>query len=220
VSFDKFDYIALADQDDIWSLNKLFHAITILRDKNCEGYSSDLIAFNIKKKYSWYLNKSSSQKEFDYLFQGASAGCTYVLTKKAAQLVKTRLVINEHYWHPKISHDWLIYAICRSNGLDWVQDQNAHIFYRQHGYNAYGALPGFFGIIHRLKVMYSGWYRDHVLYLQKFQLGLKVEEKSVFSAIVRYGYKDRIWLAFKAQKFRRTERDVWLLKIAFILGLF
>lgn len=220
VNFDQFDYVALADQDDIWALNKLSHAVICLQRELGEGYSSDLIAFDKKRKCSWYLKKSHSEKESDYLFQGASAGCTYVLTKKAAQLVKNKLVINQEYCHSKLSHDWLIYAICRSHGLAWVQDRDALIFYRQHGGNAYGALPGVSGIIQRAKAVQSGWYRNHTLELKKFLLGTSIEEKAVILAIERYGYKDRIWLALNAHKFRRAQRDIFLLRISFILGLY
>ena len=220
VNFDEFDYVALADQDDIWVLDKLLHAVTCLQTEGCEGYSSDLIAFDNNRKSSWYLNKSDVQRKFDYVFQGASAGCTYVLTKKAAQLVKASLVINQEYCHPEISHDWLIYAICRSHGLAWLQDSDARIFYRQHGSNAYGALPGVSGIIQRARKVQSGWYRDHALALKKFLLVTSLEEKALFLAIERYGYKDRIWLILNAYKFRRSQRDVLLLRIFFILGLF
>jgi len=220
VNFDQFDYVALADQDDIWVLDKLSHAVTCMQRERCEGYSSNLIAFDNKRKCSWYLEKGDIEQELDYLFQGASAGCTYVLSKKAAQLVKANLVINQGYCHSKLSHDWLIYAICRSHGLTWVQDSDARIFYRQHGGNAYGALPGVSGIIQRAKKVQSGWYRDHALELKKFLLGVSVEEQAVFLAIERYGYKDRIWLIRNAYKFRRTNRDILLLRIALILGLF
>lgn len=220
VNFDNFDYIALADQDDIWTLDKLLRAITCLKKEGCEGYSSDLIAFDNRRRRSWYLKKSGVQKQLDYLFQGASAGCTYVLTQKAAQLVKASLVTNQEYCHPKLSHDWLIYAICRSHGLAWFQDTEAHIFYRQHGGNQYGALPGATGIIERAKKVQSGWYRNHVIELKNFLLGTADGERAVFLAIERYGCKDRIWLIRNASKFRRTCRDILLLRIAIILGLF
>ena len=220
VNFDNFDYVALADQDDIWTLDKLLRAVTCLQKEGCEGYSSDLIAFDNKRRRSWYLKKSSVQQQFDYLFKGASAGCTYVLTQKAAQLVKARLVTNQEYCHSKLSHDWLIYAICRAHGLAWFQDTEARIFYRQHGGNQYGALPGASGIIERAKKVQSGWYRDHVIELKNFLLGTSGGERAVFLAIERYGYKDRIWLVRNAYKFRRTYRDILLLRIAIILGLF
>ena len=216
VDFDEFDYVALADQDDVWALDKLLHAVTCLQKERCEGYSSDLIAFDNKRKSSWYLKKSNVQRQLDYLFQGASAGCTYVLTKRAAQLVKASLVTNQAYCHTKLSHDWLIYAICRSHGLAWFQDTEARIFYRQHGGNQYGALPGVSGIIERAKKVRSGWFRAHTLELKKFLLGTSGGEKAVFLAIERYGYKDRIWLILNAHKFRRTNRDTLLLRIVLI----
>jgi rhamnosyltransferase len=186
----------------------------------CEGYSSDLLAFDEEKKTSWYLKKSGEQRELDYLFQGASAGCTYVLSKKAALLVKAKLVNNQKHCHTDLSHDWLIYAICRSHGLTWLTDENTRILYRQHGSNAYGALPGFLGLIQKAKSAQSGWYRRHALELRRFLDESSLEESSVFSAIERYKLKDRVWLFVNAHRFRRTRRDVFLLRFSFLFGLF
>ena len=220
VNFDYFDYIALADQDDVWELDKLSHAVRCLQREACEGYSSDLIAFDRKRKRSWYLEKSGNEQELDYLFQGASAGCTYLLTNKAAQLVKSKLVINQAHCHFGLSHDWLIYAICRSNGLTWFQDRNSRILYRQHRGNAYGALPGVYGIFQKAKRVKSGWYRSHILDLKKFLVGTSDKEKAVFSAIERNGFKDRVWLLINAYKFRRSQKEIFLLRISLFLGLF
>lgn len=220
VNFDQFSYVAIADQDDIWTLDKLSHAINCMQKKQCEGYSSDLIAFDINRKCSWYLQKSDNEQELDYMFQGASAGCTYVISKNAAQLVKTKLIINQEHCNVRLSHDWLIYAICRSYGMSWFQDRDSRIFYRQHRSNAYGALPGINGIIEKAKKVHSGWYRNHVLELRRFLQGTSVNENAVFFAIDRYGFKDRIWLIYNAYKFRRTQRDTLLLRISLILGIF
>ena len=220
VDFNHFDYVALADQDDIWELDKLSRAVGCMRRERCEGYSSDLIAFDRESRRSWYLEKCGNEQELDYLFQGASAGCTYVLTRKAAQLVQSKFVFNEEHCHPGLSHDWLIYAICRSHGLPWFRDGNSRIFYRQHGGNAYGALPGIFGLLQRAKKVQSGWYRSHTLELRRFLSGSLVKEEPVFLAIKRFGYKDRIWLFLNAYKFRRTKKDIIFLRISIILGLF
>lgn len=216
---DLFDYVALSDQDDVWAPRKLDRAITQIEKYKCGGYSSDLIAFDENDRKAWYLNKSDKPKKLDYLFQGASAGCTYVLTREAALLVREKI-------HPTLnslplnnSHDWLIYAICRSHGLGWHLDKQAHIYYRQHSQNAYGALPGYRGLIARFRLAGSGWYRQHVLWLSPFLKNTK-DEFSVLSAIEKMGWKERIWLAFHTEEYRRRKRDRYLLALTILTGVF
>ena len=78
VDISKFDYIALSDQDDIWDKNKMYQASRIIEKNNLGGYSSDITAFwaNGRKKIE---KKSFPQKKYDYYFESAGPGCTYVL---------------------------------------------------------------------------------------------------------------------------------------------
>lgn len=215
----QFDYVALSDQDDIWSPRKLDRAITQIEKNKCGGYSSDLIAFNESDAKVWYLKKSDEPRRLDYLFQGASAGCTYVLTRDAALLVRKKISPTLKTFPQNISHDWLIYAICRSHGLGWHLDNQAHIYYRQHSQNAYGALPGYRGLIARFRLAGSGWYRQHILWLSGFLINSK-DEISAFSAIERLSWKDRIWLAFHAKEYRRRNRDRYLLALTILTCVF
>lgn len=216
---DRFDYVALSDQDDVWAPRKLDRAIAQIEKSKCGGYSSDLFAFNEDYGKVWYLKKSDEPVLLDYLFQGASAGCTYVLTREAALLVRAKI---EHTWASfpqNRSHDWLIYAICRSHGLGWYIDNQAHIFYRQHGHNAYGALPGYLGLIARLSLVRDGWYRQHILWLSQFIKNTE-DERVVLTAIETLGWQDRIWLAFQSKEYRRRKRDRLLLAVTILTGLF
>ena len=45
VDFSKFDYVSLADQDDIWLPDKLSHAHEILASNKADAYSSNVVAF-------------------------------------------------------------------------------------------------------------------------------------------------------------------------------
>lgn len=45
VDFEPFDYVAFADQDDIWFDSKLSHAILQLNERKADAFSSDVIAF-------------------------------------------------------------------------------------------------------------------------------------------------------------------------------
>lgn len=216
---EQFEYVALSDQDDVWAPRKMERAINQIEKNKCGGYSSDLIAFNENDGKVWYLNKSGEPRQLDYLFQGASAGCTYVLTREAALLVREKIRPTLKSLPLNNSHDWLIYAICRSHGLGWHLDKQAHIYYRQHSQNAYGALPGYRGLIARFRLAGSGWYRQHVLWLSPFLKNTK-DEISVLAAVERMGWNDRIWLVFHANKYRRRNRDRYLLALTVLMGVF
>ncbi len=45
VDFGCFDYIAFADQDDIWFDDKLSSAVRVITDESTDAYSSNVIAF-------------------------------------------------------------------------------------------------------------------------------------------------------------------------------
>ena len=60
----KAEYIALADQDDIWRPEKLSRAINKLRTEGAVGYSSDFEAFWQDGRRR-IIKKSHSQKKFD-----------------------------------------------------------------------------------------------------------------------------------------------------------
>lgn len=219
VDLNEFDYVSFSDQDDIWSPGKLARAIECLQRTGAGGYSSDLVAFDNGKRRAWYLEKSGQQRRFDYLFQGASAGSTYVLTRRAAQLVLERTQgLTGNDFRPR-SHDWLIYAICRSHGLGWYMDRAAFIFYRQHARNAFGALPALGGLRTRLQLARSGWYRSHVIWLHQF-VSATPEESRVFRAVTGMSVKDRLWLVLNVGDFRRSVRDRVLLMLVILSGLF
>ena len=216
VEITNFDYIAFSDQDDIWNSKKIIHAIRCLQANNCEGYSSNLIAFDDEKKKKWILRKNAPQKKADYLFQGASAGCTYVLSNKAMSIVKEKIGLDHSKFPNGFSHDWLIYAICRSYHILWFFDENALIKYRQHDNNVYGALPGIVGFIKRYQSVNNGWYKKHILWLNNFIKNDTYEEK-VLNSINKFGFYDRCWLLLNVFNFRRNSKDCLLLAIAILL---
>lgn len=214
-----FGYVAFCDQDDIWAPDKLERAVGLLESRGAGGYSSDLIAFDNAARRAWYVDKSQAEKPFDYIFQGGSAGCTYVLTRAAAELVREKVAPALQTFPRGNSHDWLVYAICRSHGVRWVQDRSAHIFYRQHAVNVYGALPGARGLVARARLGKSGWYREHVAWLRQF-MSCSEQEERVLGAVERFRFVDRIWLAVSSGKFRRKRKDAFLLGVSFIFGFF
>ncbi len=176
-----------------------------------------MIAFDNHKKTARYLSKNPEPRQADYLFQGASAGCTYVLTRKCAELVCQKLGAIQAADLRDKSHDWLIYAICRSHGLRWLHQPAAHIFYRQHSDNLYGAMQQWSGLLKKFRLAKSGWYRQHILWNRVFLQGSTLEE-NIFLRLRRDRFVDRLWLATRARQFRREPRQALILAVLLLLG--
>lgn len=218
VDLDGFTHVALADQDDVWFPDKLSHAVARMAEAGADGYSSDALAYDAKAGRGWVIRKAGREAPLDYLFQGASAGCTYVLSVRAARLVAATLAAAPGPAFPAASHDWTIYAICRSQGLSWVRDPEARLVYRQHPVNVYGARPGLAGLLQRARMVGNSWYRDHVLWLRNVVAGTPAELR-VLDAVARDRLTDRLTLARRAPEFRRSAREVALLRAALLRGL-
>jgi rhamnosyltransferase len=197
------DYIALADQDDLWNEDKLDKAIQKLQ-QGYDGYSSNVEAFweDGRKKV---LKKNQSQQNFDHLFESAGPGCTFVMTTKLALELQNFLKKNQSkITQMRQYHDWLIYAFARTNHFKWFIDGYAGMQYRQHALNDFGAHVGFSGFLVRVKRVIKGEGFDQVLRLIKI---LKLESDPFVSKwypLSRFGF---LRLAFYAPQCRRRLRE-------------
>jgi rhamnosyltransferase len=148
VDFSGYDYIAFADQDDIWLPNKLSSAVEMLKQTNADGYSSNVTAFWEDGKEQ-LIDKAQPQRQWDFLFEAAGPGCTYVLTNKLAtevqHIVRNRYAGFKHVY----LHDWFIYVFARAKGYQWVIDSTTYMRYRQHSNNEVGVNTGFKALKHR-----------------------------------------------------------------------
>lgn len=155
-----YDYIAFADQDDIWLPNKIQAATECLLSEKSDLYMSNLILWEEKINKKSIINKSYPQKKFDYLFEGGSAGCTYVFTTFFGKELKKRLLTLYYKEWQFFSHDWFVYFFARLENFKVVMDENAYILYRVHDTNVHGQLNtfSFYAIIERLRLIKEGWY--------------------------------------------------------------
>jgi rhamnosyltransferase len=158
--YNQYDFIALSDQDDLWLPNKLDIATNALEHEKAEFYSSNLILWEQYGNKKSLLKKTSNQKRFDFLFEGASAGCTYVFTSKFANHLKIKLDQIDYENWKYFSHDWLIYFISRLGKFKVIIDQKAEILYRIHIDNVYGQLNvnSLKSIKNRFDIVLNGWY--------------------------------------------------------------
>jgi len=204
-----FDYVALADQDDIWNDGKLDHAIKVIKQDDLDGYSSDVIAFwsNEREKL---VKKSFPQKKFDYFFEAAGPGCTYVLKQRSAQKFKKFLIKNWGDVNLVELHDWMIYAYFRSQGMKWKIDDKPLMFYRQHGHNQVGLNSGLKAYLIRFNKIKKKWYRDEV---QKI-ICLLNERSAQDISLKRFFLIKNFW------HLRRRPRDVVILLFMIIFKIF
>lgn len=155
IDFDEFDFICLSDQDDVWHPNKLNRARDMLLNNGADGYSSNVNAFwpNGKKQL---IDKAQPQKSWDFLFEAAGPGCTYVLKKNLALSFQIMARKKEGNILQLKYHDWLIYAFARANNFQWFIDKRPGMEYRQHQNNQIGVNIGWRPLYMRAKQMLAG----------------------------------------------------------------
>lgn len=160
---DGLDFIAFADQDDIWFRHKLARACRMLINSRLAcGYSSSTLAMWPNGR-TMPLTHSVRFTPTDFLFEGAGQGCTYVLRAdfyadlRAFLISHWRLTERIHY------HDWMVYALARAWGNSWLLDPSPSMCYRQHENNDTGARCTWAGVLMRFRRIRQGWYRDQLI---------------------------------------------------------
>lgn len=203
VDFALFDYIAFADQDDIWLPGKLKRAVDRLSNLGADGYSSDIVAF-WESGRSRYIKKSYPQRRWDYLFESAGPGCTFVISRRLAMEMQDMLRQNLHQTLDVGLHDWFTYAYARAHGYQWVIDDYASLMYRQHGQNQIGVNAGFAALVWRAKRVLSGWGLNQANLIAEL---VGVSQGDFVRGWSRGGRMRMLVLAFQAQHCRRRPVD-------------
>lgn len=209
----KFDYVSLSDQDDIWDNDKLIRAHILMKSSKANCYSSDVFAFWESGK-KVYLKKSYPFKRYDFLFESAGPGCTYVLDKKIVQAFLFFISNSQIELINKVLyHDWFIYAFARKNNFKWIIDSRASMLYRQHNLNVIGARFGFNAYLIRvLKILAGVGFSQHVLIANL--IGIK--NKSLI-----LNNKRNLFLGILTPyKFRRKFTDQCLFSIICLIFIF
>lgn len=198
-----FDFVALADQDDVWLPGRLARAVQYLSDKGADGYSSDATAFWADGRRR-RLRKAFPQRRFDHLFEPAGPGCTYMLSAALATALQQELRIEPQRFDGVGYHDWLIYAFARTHGFSWAIDDVPGVLYRQHQHNELGANVGFGGVGRRWTRLTSGWFRRQVLLMAHLW---PATHDHLTARLARLSLGDRLLLACTARQYRRRPRD-------------
>ncbi|MDR6676686.1 rhamnosyltransferase [Pseudomonas psychrotolerans] len=209
VNVEEFDYFSLSDQDDIWDSKKINEAVQTLRKSRCNAYSSNVLAFWDGGR-TRLIEKAQPFRQWDYLFESAGPGCSYVLDKNLVQKLKAVLLLKFEQTQKVALHDWFIYAFARTHGYRWIIDSRSFILYRQHGGNVIGANNGLKSALRRYKLSRQGWY--------KFQTALFVEMFEVDR--FRGRLNDYFYLLRHVSHFRRRKLDRLALAILFLFRFY
>lgn len=184
-----YDFYAFSDQDDVWLDVKLIKASDLIKHLNVDAYSSNLSIFE-NGKVTGELVKFSKQKSYDFVFQGASAGCTYVFSQRLFEkCVENISKIDILRLSNSVSHDWFVYYTARINGIGWVMDNNSYILYRQHENNNFGARVG---LLIKLRMLLGNWYKQNADFLRDTQPSALSGRSFIYRvAAIRYIFEFR-----------------------------
>ena len=213
--FQSSDYVSFADQDDLWDLDKLRFSIDSLEQHNCSAFSSNVTAF-WEDGSTCLIDKAQPQRKWDYWFESAGPGCTFVLNKSLASDVKNFCIERTSELNKFLLHDWFIYAFARMNGHKWVISPESTMQYRQHKNNQVGTNNNLAAYIKRINQLKSGSFRLQVVLLQNLLSG-SVDGKP---KVPVNGYLSSLKLLCNSGQFRRRFRDRVALQIFIILNLF
>ena len=135
---EEYEYYAFADQDDYWENNKLYAAISQLKDIGdipALYYSNVKRAgANLEEIEDPYKKHYHTENFPDVLIMTEAPGCTMVFNKKLLNLLKGYIPTNIYM------HDQWVLQVCAAVGGKIIYDQQSYMLYRQHANNVMAGL--------------------------------------------------------------------------------
>jgi len=214
VDFKSFDYVAFADQDDHWYLDKLSRAIHIMSTSGYDAYSGNVIAFWADGK-RLLINKAQPQRRWDYIFEAAGPGCTYVMSVNLINAIKTHMMKVWDLLQEVSLHDWFCYAFARANGFKWYIDDQPSMLYRQHANNQVGVNLGLKAYANRFKKIKNGWWLTQALLIAEL---VGVSQSRFIQSWLRLRRSDLFRLSLQAfQCRRRLQEQIFFFFVCLLL---
>jgi rhamnosyltransferase len=206
VDLHDYDAVSFADQDDIWESDKLLRATQAITSHGVDAYSSNVTAFWPDGK-TILLDKSQPQVAWDFLFEAAGPGCTYVLSPALARSLRQQVIQDWEQLQQVSLHDWYCYAFARSHGLKWFIDSRPSMLYRQHESNQVGANTGLTSLFQRYVTIHEGWWFKQV---QAIALLVGADKNPFVSSWLPLRRRDLLRLSVRGGQCRRRPRDKFL----------
>ena len=207
-------FVAFTDQDDVWHPDKLSSQLELMGSRGADVVSSNVMAFRCDRDGSvrdrHLIRKSGPQRRWDYIFEAAGPGSTYVFSPDAhrrlvgalARLDSTGIDV----------HDWYLYALARALGATWVIGEEPTLEYRQHDSNVQGANSGSGATRARMEKLRSGFYRRQFILVAQACLSVgsyDARERRALESLAANLRSTSVWSRFAfALRFARIRRQL------------
>ncbi|WP_131245730.1 glycosyltransferase [Schaalia suimastitidis] len=218
------EYVAFADQDDIWYPHRLGNQIQLIRDRNADVVSSSIDAL-YPDGTTRRIRKDYPQRRLDFVCESAGPGSTYVFTPAAFAALRADLQSGIVDIDEVGFHDWLTYALLRARGLAWHIDGTPTLAYRQHEANEMGANDGAHALKRRARMLGTGWYRQQFALTAQWAGAvstdpqLRADLEHTYRMLTDKGLLARLRLAWHCRHLRRRRRDQIGLALTELIGL-
>lgn len=210
------EYVAFADQDDIWLPEKLKNAVQKLAQVDGPALYAgnktlvDRDGHRMKKQDTGRRKPSFENA----LVESICTGCTIVMNRKLVQQIQEKLPRHA------VLHDWWCYLVASYLGTV-IYDETSYIYYRQHGDNAVGASSHVLGrmadqlrYIRRSRGKLAAQLAEfHNLYHENPDKDGKVQEVLAGKTL-----KGRVRLLFSGDIKRQRALDDLVMRVLFLAG--
>ncbi len=158
-------YVAFADQDDVWMLDKLARAVNALSQIPANHpalYTACRIITDADMNPQGITKPPRRGPGFaNALVQNIAPGNTIMLNPAA--LVLAQSAARDLQARTPHFHDWWLYQLVTGVGGNIDFDPTPTVYYRQHKGNYLGAGQGIVRKLNRLKAVFDGTYRKWLL---------------------------------------------------------
>ena len=217
-------FIAIADQDDIWLPDKLIRAVNqVSVSEKPAMYCSCYKAIDENGAFLWQSQPPVKETSFkNAIVQNVATGCTIVINKSLLSALKISQVDISNL----VMHDWWIY-LCAASFGQVMYDPEPSILYRQHHGNVVGAKSGVAFWIGRIKRFFLVKKKKSRIvqakeFLERYQSELSNEDKHLLLNFITYrqtGFFQRIRYAIETPLYMQRTLDNLILKLQFILNI-
>lgn len=219
----EYDFYSLADQDDDWDKDKLFHAINMIKKFDCPClYQS--VSRVVTEELEFIRDSEPCIRKitfFNTVIQTFSPGHTYVFNRALLEKVDSDLDCKRLYGHDAYLTNLAV--LCGKV----VFDNTSHANYRQHGKNQLGTsvnngVIGWFRVrIKRVVKGDGGRYAKQIEYLyEKFYDLLSDDEKKEMVLFLekRKNFFTRLSYVFKTKLYRQRRFENFLFRMLYLFG--
>jgi glycosyltransferase involved in cell wall biosynthesis len=166
-----YDYFSFCDQDDVWKQNKLFQAVSLLKEVGYDNKEEPLMYCSITQMVDKDLSPLATWPEaprkpltmYNAMVENVAVGCTTVINRSTLLLIVNHLPLNQDH---VIMHDWWIY-LCVSAFGRIIFDEKPNVLYRQHNSNLLGGETD--SIIQKSGKRVSRYFQGENHYIRRYQ---------------------------------------------------